>query len=91
MNFCYFIRKHVQEKFEAEAVGTSFERLKEAVEEHSRWLVTNCEAQVSAAMHDNILSSQRLQRPGACSNAQANFLVMRCKNQVRAAMHKPTP
>ncbi|KAF5829049.1 hypothetical protein DUNSADRAFT_16642 [Dunaliella salina] len=35
------------EKFEAEAVGTSFERLKEAVEEHSRWLVTNCEAQLS--------------------------------------------
>jgi hypothetical protein len=34
------------QRFEAEAVSGAFDRLEDAVIEHSSWLAANCEAQV---------------------------------------------
>ncbi len=39
------MRVLIQAKFEAEAVGGSFDRVRDAVAEHSSWLQANCEAQ----------------------------------------------
>jgi len=85
------------EKFEAEAVGTSFERLKEAVEEHSRWLVTNCEAQLSyyqSFVQQRIHEAEAAGRPlpQKASTAPSAILSAASSNVLQiGGLNPPTP